>query len=92
MKAPEDLRALDEVRKIARRYADGEADAWVMMWPEYTQGERGSLAAILAEKIGLPWEHRRRRYYRDVMEAAMAAYDLRMEARQRTHQRRAESR
>ena len=88
MKAPESTPSTTDVRKAARRYADGEADATVTSWPSYTPGERNGLRSMLMDFIGLPREHRNRRYFKDLMEVAMTAYDLRMEARQRSRLRR----
>lgn len=89
MKAPEGTVSIEEARKLARRYADAEGSGWLGI--TRTKGERMGLADALAKYLGLPWEHRRRKYYRQTMDAALAAYDLRMESRSRSQQRRWES-
>lgn len=84
MKPPEGTPSTTDVRTAASRYADGEGEGWLGRWPSYSPGERLALKDALASQSGLPREHRQRRYYRELMTVALHAYDLRMEARQRS--------
>lgn len=70
------------IRKAARQYANQEADAIVDLWPAYCASRR-VIESVIAEHVGLPWEHRRRVYYKHALLAAMNAYDSAMAARQR---------
>lgn len=79
MNEPVDLKA---IRKAARGFAKGEADAVVDLWPAWCASRR-MLETVVAEHVGLPWEHRRRVYYKTALMAAMNAYDSEMAARQR---------
>lgn len=70
------------IRKAARQYANQEADAIVDLWPAYCASRR-VIENVIAEHVGLPWEHRRRVYYKHALLAAMNAYDSAMAYRQR---------